>query len=70
MTIWPLERRPLLLETSMPRVFAAGDVRHGSAKRVASAVGEGSVAVQLLHQLFADDRMHPRGRPTAPPVAS
>ena len=66
---WPLERRPLLLETSMPRVFAAGDIRHGSAKRVASAVGEGSVAVQLLHQLFADDRMHPRGRPTAPPVA-
>ena len=54
----------------MPRVFAAGDIRHGSAKRVASAVGEGSVAVQLLHQLFADDRMHPRGRPTAPPVAS
>ena len=49
---WPLERRPLLLETSMPGVFAAGDVRHGSVKRVASAVGEGSVAIQLLHQLF------------------
>jgi thioredoxin reductase (NADPH) len=49
---WPLDRRPLLLETSMPGVFAAGDVRHGSVKRVASAVGEGSVAIQLLHQLF------------------
>jgi thioredoxin reductase (NADPH) len=37
----------------MPGVFAAGDVRHGSVKRVASAVGEGSIAVQLLHQYFA-----------------
>jgi thioredoxin reductase (NADPH) len=58
---WPLARRPLLLETSMPGVFAAGDVRHGSVKRVASAVGEGSVAIQLLHELFAADRLHPRG---------
>jgi thioredoxin reductase (NADPH) len=49
---WPLDRRPLLLETSMPGVFAAGDVRHGSVKRVASAVGEGSIAIQLLHDLF------------------
>jgi thioredoxin reductase (NADPH) len=64
--IWPLGRSPLLLETSMPGVFAAGDVRHGSAKRVASAVGEGSVAVQLLHSLFAVDRLHPRGRPKEP----
>lgn len=48
---WPLERRPFTLETSMPGVFAAGDVRHGSVKRVASAVGEGSIAVQLVHQL-------------------
>ena len=47
---WPLERPPLLLETSIPGVFAAGDVRHRSVKRVASAVGEGSVAVQLVHQ--------------------
>ncbi len=47
----------------MPGVFAAGDVRHGSVKRVASAVGEGSVAIQLLHGLFAADRLHPRGRP-------
>ncbi|HEY6762081.1 MAG TPA: FAD-dependent oxidoreductase [Baekduia sp.] len=50
---WPLERRPLALETSMPGVIAAGDVRHGSVKRVASAVGEGSIAVQLLHTLVA-----------------
>jgi thioredoxin reductase (NADPH) len=60
---WPLERSPFLLETSMPGVFAAGDVRHGSVKRVASAVGEGSVAIQLLHRLFEADRLHPRGRP-------
>jgi thioredoxin reductase (NADPH) len=63
---WPLERSPLLLETSMPGVFAAGDVRHGSAKRVASAVGEGSVAVQLLHSLFAAGGLEPRGRPQEP----
>jgi thioredoxin reductase (NADPH) len=50
---WPLARRPLPLETSMPGVFAAGDTRHGSVKRVASAVGEGSVTIQFLHQLFA-----------------
>jgi thioredoxin reductase len=60
---WPLARRPFLLESSMPGVLAVGDVRHGSAKRVASAVGEGSVAVQLLHGLFDMDRLHPRGRP-------
>ena len=59
---WPLERAPLLLETSMPGVFAAGDVRHGSVKRVASAVGEGSVAIQLLHQLFEAEQLEPRGR--------
>jgi thioredoxin reductase (NADPH) len=46
---WPLERPPMLLETSLPGVFAAGDVRHGSVKRVASAVGAGSIAVQLAH---------------------
>lgn len=46
---WPLERRPNPLETSVPRVFAAGDVRSGSIKRVASAVGEGSVCVQYIH---------------------
>jgi thioredoxin reductase (NADPH) len=46
---WPLDRPPLLLETSLPGVFAAGDVRHGSVKRVASAVGEGAIAIQLVH---------------------
>ena len=56
-TRWPAERDPLLLETSLPRVFAAGDVRHGSVKRVASAVGEGSVAIQMLHRLAVDDRL-------------
>jgi thioredoxin reductase (NADPH) len=53
---WPLERSPFVLETSMPGVFAAGDARHGSVKRVASAVGEGSMAIQLLHRLFASDQ--------------
>ena len=47
---WRPKRDPFLLETSVPGIFAAGDVRSGSAKRVASAVGEGSVAVQLIHQ--------------------
>lgn len=47
---WPLERAPLHLETSMPGVFAAGDVRHASIKRVASAVGEGAMAVALVHR--------------------
>ena len=46
---WPLERPPMLMETSVPGVFAAGDVRHGSVRRVASAVGGGSIAVQLVH---------------------
>ena len=58
---WPLERRPFLLETSMPGVFAAGDVRHGSIKRVASAVGEGSIAIQLVHSLFAYERLDSAG---------
>ncbi len=51
---WPLSRAPLLLETSMPRVFACGDVRHRSVKRVASAVGEGSITVQLIHQVLSE----------------
>ena len=46
---WPLERSPFLLETSRPGVFAAGDVRLASMKRVASAVGEGATAVSLVH---------------------
>ena len=47
---WYLERSPLLLETNVPGIFAAGDVRHGSTKRVATGVGEGSLAVQLIYQ--------------------
>ena len=47
---WKLRRQPFLLETSRPGVFAAGDVRSGSVKRVASAVGEGSMAVQFVHE--------------------
>ena len=50
---WPLERLPLALETSLPGVFAAGDVRADSVKRVASAVGEGAVAVRLVQQHLA-----------------
>ena len=51
---WPLARRPYLLETSLPGVFAAGDVRGGNVKRVASAVGEGSIAIPLVHQLLRE----------------
>ena len=51
---WPLRRQPYLFETSVPRVFAVGDVRSRSVKRVASAVGEGSVAVQLVHRVLAE----------------
>jgi thioredoxin reductase (NADPH) len=51
---WPLRRPPLSLETSLPGVFAAGDVRYRSVKRVASAVGEGSIAVELVHEYVAD----------------
>jgi thioredoxin reductase (NADPH) len=50
---WTLDRDPFLLETSVPGVFAVGDVRHGSVKRVASGVGEGSVAVQFIHQYLS-----------------
>jgi len=49
-------RPPLPLETSLPGVFAAGDVRHGSIKRVASAVGEGGISIQLVHRYLADLR--------------
>jgi thioredoxin reductase (NADPH) len=49
---WPLARRPYLLETSRPGIFAVGDVRGGNVKRVASAVGEGSIAVAFVHQVF------------------
>jgi thioredoxin reductase (NADPH) len=51
---WPLERYPMHLETSVPGVFAAGDVRHGSVKRIGSAVGEGAMAVQFVHQYLKE----------------
>ena len=51
---WPLARQPFLLETSLPGVFAVGDVRSGSIKRVASAVGEGSIAISFVHQVLRE----------------
>ena len=55
---WPLERSPLLLETSIPGIFAVGDTRAGSVKRVASAVGEGAMAVHLIHRFLAESPEH------------
>jgi thioredoxin reductase (NADPH) len=51
---WPLARQPHLLETSLPGVFAVGDVRGGSIKRVASAVGEGSIAISFVHKVLQE----------------
>ncbi|HYH46738.1 MAG TPA: NAD(P)/FAD-dependent oxidoreductase, partial [Thermoanaerobaculia bacterium] len=51
---WPLDREPFLLEASVPGVFVAGDVRHGSIKRVASGVGEGAIAVSFVHRYLSD----------------
>jgi thioredoxin reductase (NADPH) len=51
---WPLARVPHLLETSLPGVFAVGDVRGGNIKRVASAVGEGSIAISFVHQVLSE----------------
>ena len=51
---WPLARGPLMLETSLPAVFAVGDVRSGNVKRVASAVGEGAISVHLVHRALAE----------------
>jgi thioredoxin reductase (NADPH) len=56
---WPLRRLPMFLESSLPGVFAVGDVRHGSVKRVAAAVGEGSIAIRLVH-----DHLRGNGRGT------
>jgi hypothetical protein len=73
---WPLARPPHLLETSLPGVFAAGDVRSGNVKRVASAVGEGSIAIAFIHQIREeqpDERQamppHRRDRPGPRPRA-
>ena len=72
-TEWTLTRPPMLLETSRPGIFAVGDVRSGNVKRVASAVGEGSICIQLVHRILswfaAEDRnatwsqAFPPGRP-------
>jgi thioredoxin reductase (NADPH) len=51
---WPLDRRPYYLETNIPGMLAAGDVRHGAVKRYASAVGEGAMAVTFVHRYPAD----------------
>src|SRR5262249_23503878 len=51
---WPHTRNPHLLETSLPGVFAVGDVRSGNVKRVASAVGEGSIAISMIHQVLSN----------------
>ena len=51
---WPLERVPHMLETSLPGVFAVGDVRSGNVKRVAAAVGEGSISISLVHRVLAE----------------
>ena len=51
---WPLSRKPYLLETSLPRVFAVGDVRSGNVKRVASAVGEGAISIHLVHKVLQE----------------
>jgi thioredoxin reductase (NADPH) len=51
---WPLQRAPLMLETSLPGVFAVGDVRSGNVKRVAAAVGEGSIAISLVHRALTE----------------
>jgi len=53
---WPLQRPPLPMETSIPGVFAAGDARYRSIKRVASAVGDGAAAVRLAHEYLSADR--------------
>jgi thioredoxin reductase (NADPH) len=51
---WPLARPPYLFETSLPGVFAVGDVRGGSIKRVASAVGEGSIVISFIHKVLQE----------------
>jgi thioredoxin reductase (NADPH) len=60
---WPLDRDPFWLESSVPGIFAAGDVRHGSVKRVAAGVGEGATAVQFIHQYLQSNVSEGPGRP-------
>ena len=61
MTTWSLDREPFALETSIPGIFCAGDVRHGSVKRVASSVGEGSMAIAFIHEYLALTDTHSQG---------
>ncbi|MFN8185623.1 MAG: FAD-dependent oxidoreductase [Gaiellales bacterium] len=68
--LWPLSRRPFSLEASMPGVLAAGDVRNGSVMRVASAVGEGAIAVRLVHRLLAEGDLPAPAEPTDVVAAS
>jgi thioredoxin reductase (NADPH) len=65
---WPLERSPYLLETSLPGVFAVGDVRCGNIKRVASAVGEGTIAISFVHRVLAESFVNPRESQMAGPI--
>ncbi len=60
---WPLERPPFMLETSVPGVFAAGDARYRSVKRVAAAVGQGAAAIQQVHEYLTAEAVD------APPLA-
>jgi thioredoxin reductase (NADPH) len=60
---WPVQRTPLMLETSLPGAFAAGDVRHRSIKRVAAAVGQGAAAVQQIHDHLTRETLRPASRP-------
>ena len=62
---WPLQRRPMHFETSMPGIFAIGDVRLSSTKRIASAVGEGAGAVQNVHQYLDEQTQSPQARRAA-----
>lgn len=55
-TMWSLDREPFALETSIPGIFCAGDVRHGSVKRVASSIGEGSMSIAYIHEYLAVTR--------------
>jgi thioredoxin reductase (NADPH) len=67
---WPLSRSPLLLETSVPGIFAVGDSRAGSVKRVASAVGEGAMAVHLVHRFLAESTEQHNNGWTSPLASS
>ncbi len=64
---WPLSRAPYLMETSLPGVFAVGDVRSGSVKRIASGVGEGSICVQFVHRALAELSVASHERPALQP---